>query len=155
VIGVSAPTLEDINRITGENTNLAVRVDQASFSYVRQVMSRHSVRHATWVGRLQPLKGTANGAVLLGNVPRAGYVASRKTIEPDITAIAAPIYAPGRQIIASLSITAPTYRITDRKLARFARLLVDGASSVSRLLTGDRLPGRLQRSNGATHRPPI
>jgi IclR family acetate operon transcriptional repressor len=155
VIGVSASTLEEINRITGENTNLAVRVDQVSFGYVRQVMSRHSVRHATWVGRLQPLKGTANGAVLLGNVPPAGYVATRKTIEPDITAIAAPIYAPGRQIIASLSITAPTYRITDHKQTRFARLLVDGASRVSQLLNGATPPGPLQRANGASHRRPI
>ena len=138
VIGVSAPTLAELNRMTGENTNLAVRVDQDHFSYVRQVMSRHSVRHATWVGRLQPLKGTANGAVLLGNVPRAGYVATRKTIEPDITAVAAPIYAPGREVIASLSITAPTYRVTDGKLARYARLLVDGAARVSHLLNGGR-----------------
>jgi IclR family transcriptional regulator, acetate operon repressor len=155
VIGVSTAALEDINRMTGENTNLAVRVDQRSFSYVRQVMTRHAVRHATWVGRLQPLKGTANGAVLLGNVPSAGYVATRKTIEPDITAIAAPIYAPGRRIIASLSITAPTYRITNHKLTRFARLLVDGASRVSDLLNGGRPPSRASRANGAAHRRPI
>ena len=150
VIGVSTATLEDINRITGENTNLAVRVDRESFSYVRQVMSRHSVRHASWVGRVQPLNGTANGAVLLGNVPRAGYVATRKTIEPGITAIAAPIYAPGRHVIASLSITAPTYRVTDQKLTRYARLLVDGAARVTSKLHG-RAPDepRMQRTNGA------
>src|SRR5262249_19131242 len=141
--------------ITGENTNLAVRVDQRSFSYVRQVMTRHSVRHATWVGRLQPLKGTANGAVLLGNVPPAGYVATRKTIEPDITAIAAPLYAPGGQIIASLSITAPTYRITDHKLTQFARLLVDGASRVSQLLNGGRPPRQLRQANRTTLRQTI
>lgn len=137
VIGIASPTLDEINRISGENTNLAVRVDGESFSYVRQVMSRHSVRHASWVGRIQPLKGTANGAVLLGNVPRAGYVATRKTFEPGITAIAAPIYGPRCQVIASLSITAPSYRVTEHKMTRYARLLVDAAQRLSQKLAGN------------------
>jgi DNA-binding IclR family transcriptional regulator len=136
VIGIAQPMLDEINRVTGENTNLAVRVDRENFSYVRQVMSHHSVRHASWVGRLQPLKGTANGAVLLGSVPRAGYVATRKTIEPGISAVAAPIYGPDRSVIASLSITAPTYRVSEHKMNRFARLLVDGAARLSQILSG-------------------
>jgi IclR family transcriptional regulator, acetate operon repressor len=136
LIGVAEPVLDDINRATGENTNLAIRLDHESFSYIRQVMSRHSVRHASWVGRTQPLKGTANGAVLLGKVPRAGYVATRKTVEPDISAVAAPVYGPGSEVIASLSVTAPTYRMTEQKLTRCARLVVDGARGLSHALSG-------------------
>jgi IclR family transcriptional regulator, acetate operon repressor len=134
LIDLAEPALEKLNRATGENSNLAVRIGPDSFTYVRQFMSRHPVRHATWVGKTQPLKGTANGAVLLGNIPREGYVATRKTVEPEITAIAAPVYGPGDEVIASMSVTGPTYRITERKLSSYARLLVEAATRVSQAL---------------------
>ena len=131
IIDASERILEKLNRLTGENSNLAVRVDQDHFTYIHQYMSRHPVRHATWVGRTQPLIGTANGAVLLGKVPQHGYVATHKTIEPEISAIAAPVYLPGGEIVAALSITAPTYRVNKDKLRRYARLLVQAAVQLS------------------------
>src|SRR6266511_1505708 len=154
-IGIAEPVLEKLNRATGENTNLAMRIDNESFTYVRQFMSRHPVRHATWVGKTQPLKGTANGAVLIGNIPHEGYVATHKTVEPEISAIAAPIFGPGSEVIASLSVTGPTYRMTERKVSRYAKLLVDGAARLSHALQADesgskcprRINGELQRKH--------
>jgi len=134
LIGIAEPMLVKIHRATGENTNLAVRIDTESFTYVRQIMSRHPVRHATWVGKTQPLQGTANGAVLTGKIPRAGYVATRNTVEPEISAIAAPVYGPGREVLASLSVTAPSYRMTESKMASYAKLLVVEAERVSHAL---------------------
>jgi IclR family acetate operon transcriptional repressor len=134
LIGIAEPVLEKLNRASGENTNLAVRLDADSFTYIRQFMSRHPVRHATWVGKTQPLQGTANGAVLLGHTPPHGYVATRKTIEPEISAIAAPIYGPGRDVLGSLSITAPTYRMSERNMSRYAKLLVEAAGRISNAL---------------------
>jgi IclR family acetate operon transcriptional repressor len=137
LIGIAEPILEELNRATGENSNLAVRIDGDNFTYVRQFMSRHPVRHATWVGKTQPLKGTANGAVLLGNIPSHGYVATRKTLEPEISAIAAPVYGPGAEVIAAVSVTAPTYRMTDHKMSRCAKLLVEAAARISQTLQPD------------------
>lgn len=153
LIGIAEPVLEKLNRATGENTNLAVRIDDESFTYVQQFMSRHPVRHATWVGKTQPLKGTANGAVLLGNVPREGYVATRKTVEPEISAIAAPVYGPGSELIASVSVTGPTYRMTERKISRYAKLVVDAAARLSRALQADELGlDQPRRINGDSQR---
>ena len=140
LIDVAEPVLEKLNRATGENSNLAIRLDATSFAYVRQVMSRHAVRHATWVGKTQPLKGTANGAVLLGSIPRGRYVATRKTVEPEISAIAAPVYGPSVDVIASVSVTAPTYRMTDRKMSRYAKLVVEAAAEISRALQPEKRP---------------
>jgi IclR family transcriptional regulator, acetate operon repressor len=138
IIDVAEPLLVEINQASGENTNLAVRRDERSFTYIRQLATRHPVRHASWVGRTQPLAGTANGAALRGKVGPRGYVATRKTIEPDISAVAAPVRGPGSEIVAAISVTAPTYRTSDATLAEYGRLVVDAANRLSKLLSGAR-----------------
>jgi IclR family acetate operon transcriptional repressor len=135
IIEIAAPHLVTLNEITGENANLAIRSDEKTFTYIRQYMTRHPVRHASWVGRSQPIKGTANGAALRGKINRDGYAATRKTIEPDISAVAAPVRDADGGIIASVSVTGPTYRISDEKLARYGALVVQTANRISGVLT--------------------
>jgi urocanate hydratase len=134
VIDLAEPLLAEINRVTGENTNLAMRSDEDTFTYVRQLPTRHPVRHASWVGRAQPLVGTANGAALRGEVGPAGFVATRKTIEPDVSAVAAPVRGPGGEVVAAISVTAPSYRTTDAQLASYGRLVVRAARELSRTM---------------------
>ena len=142
IIDLAEPLLAEINRISGENTNLGVRRDEETFTYIRQLVTRHPVRHASWVGRTQPIIGTANGAALRGEVGPSGYVSTRRTIEPDISAVAAPVRGPGGEIIASISVTAPTYRTTDDQLAEYGRLVVDAAARLSHMLGGESTDGR-------------
>ena len=134
IIGVSEPHLIRLNEATEENTNLGVRTDAKQFTYVHQIPSRHPVRHASWVGKIQPIRGTANGAALLGNVGKQGYVATRRTIEVDVSAVAAPVRGVGGEIVASISITAPTYRVSDEQLSRYGTLVVDAARRISRTI---------------------
>lgn len=134
IIDLAEPLLAEVNRFTGENTNLAIRSDDENFTYIRQFATRHPVRHASWVGRPQPLIGTANGAALRGEVGPSGYAATRKTIEPDISAVAAPVRGPGGEIVAGISVTAPTYRTSDEQLAEYGRLVVDAAGRLSQLI---------------------
>jgi len=134
IIDLAEPLLTEINRVTGENTNLAIRSDEHSFTYIRQLATRHAVRHASWVGRTQPIRGTANGAALRGEVGPKGYVATRKTIEADISAVAAPVRGPGGEVVAAISVTAPTYRTSDEQLAEYGRLVVGAATRLSRLI---------------------
>jgi IclR family acetate operon transcriptional repressor len=131
IIDAAEPILQELNEATGENTNLAIRADEKHFTYVAQLLSHHAIRHTTWVGRTQPLTGTANGAALLGRVGPEGYVVTRKTFEPDVTAAAAPVRGADGKIVAAVSVTGPTYRITDAKLQRFAKLVVEAAQRVS------------------------
>jgi IclR family acetate operon transcriptional repressor len=144
IIDLAEPLLAEINRLSGENTNLAIRSDEHSFTYIRQFLTRHPVRHASWVGRTQPISGTANGAALRGKVGSLGYAATRKTIEPDISAVAAPVRGPGGEVVAAISITAPTYRTSDDELAKYGQLVVDAAARLSQSLgagkTADQSP---------------
>jgi DNA-binding IclR family transcriptional regulator len=134
VVQLAEPFLDRLNGATGENTNLAVRIDAGHFTYIRQYMSRHAVRHRTWVGRTMPLKGSANGAVLLGKIPAQGYVAMHDAVERDVSAIAAPVYGADGEIVAALSIAAPTYRMGRHEMQRYARLLLDAAAHLGQEL---------------------
>jgi urocanate hydratase len=97
------------------------------------VEGTHSIRHASWVGRTLPLERSAAGAVLLGRVPDRGYVTLRSGVEPDVTAIAAPVRRPGG-IAAALSIVGPNYRIDPSTAERYGQLLSAEAVAVARTL---------------------
>src|SRR5262245_49953024 len=155
IIGLAEPLLAEINRVSGENTNLAVRRDEHTFTYIRQFATRHPVRHASWVGRTQPLAGTANGAALRGKVGPLGYVARRKTIEPDVSAVAAPVRGPGDEIVAAISVTAPAYRTSDDVLAEYGRLVADAARRLSRLLSEERQKDRARPEDRGRDAPRI
>lgn len=118
------PYLQAVADATGETANLGVLDDEGGVMYLRQIESRHAIRHATWVGRSVPAQGTAIGSAIRGNVSSDGFIATRSTLEPDVTAIAAPVYGPLGQIVAALSITGPTYRISDEQIAAYGAELV-------------------------------
>ena len=85
--------------------------------YIAMVEGTHAVRHTSWVGRAVPSADLAVGDALRGDVGPHGYVAQRDRVEPDVTAIVAPIRRPGG-IAGALSLLGPTYRIDDDTHAR-------------------------------------
>ena len=137
-IDIAEPFLVSINEATGENANLAVEFDAEHFTYVRQLMSRHPIRHASWVGRLLPMKDSANGAALRGKVGAQGYAYTHKTVEPDVCAVAAPISAGGGTVIASIGVTGPVYRIPERMLHEYGALVFQAAAKITALLAAHR-----------------
>jgi DNA-binding IclR family transcriptional regulator len=128
---LSEPYLHALSEASGETANLVVRGDPANAMYLRQVVSPRSIHHAAWLGRLIDLKKTAVGAALAGKVGDKGYVCKRNTLEPGVTAIAAPVHGDGGRIVAAFSITGPSFRITERDVARYGRLLVKQAALAS------------------------
>jgi DNA-binding IclR family transcriptional regulator len=76
----------------------------------------------------------------LEQVRETGYAVAVDELEVGLTAAAAPIRSAHGDIIASMSISGPTYRITDEKLADTIPKLVAAATEVShRLGWGQRL----------------
>ena len=58
---VAEPHLRALAEATGETANLGVRNEDGGVMYLRQVESRHAIRHATWVGghcRVRDADGT-------------------------------------------------------------------------------------------------
>ncbi|MBD9597365.1 IclR family transcriptional regulator [Ensifer sp. ENS05] len=137
--------LERLAKLTGESANFAIPTGDGKMLYIRQVQSQHTVRHDNWIGRSVPIKGTAIGAAIRGAVNERGYAHVSTTLEPDVTAIAAPVYGADGLAIAAISVTAPTYRVGDMFIERTGEWLVGEAREMSANLgaskqsAGDRL----------------
>ena len=123
--------LVELAGASGETANLGVAVDDDRALYLRQVAGDQRVQTMAWAGRTIPREGTAMGAALAGSVGAAGYAVSRGSLEPDITSIAAPVRDYHDEIVAALSILAPSYRTADADVERYGELLVGHASSLS------------------------
>jgi DNA-binding IclR family transcriptional regulator len=126
--------LTELAEATNETANLGIAVDADRALYLRQVAGDHRVQTASWTGRTIPRHGTAMGAALAGRLEPHGYAVSRGALEPDITAIAVPVRDYQDQIVAALSIIAPSYRTGDDDVDRFGLLLVEHAAKLSSAL---------------------
>jgi DNA-binding IclR family transcriptional regulator len=129
---LAGPHLAALAAETGETANLAVAADRRRVVYLRQVASPKLVQTAGWAGRTIPSRGTALGAALRGEIGPEGYVARTGAVEPEVTSIAAPVFGPDGEIVAALSVLAPTYRVTDRRVAACGRAVARHAGELSR-----------------------
>lgn len=119
---------------TNETANLGIAVDADRALYLRQVAGDNRVQTASWTGRTIPRDGTAMGAALAGRLEPHGYAVSRGGLEPEITAIAVPVRDYHHEIVAALSIIAPSYRTDDDDVDRYGLLLVQHATELSSAL---------------------
>jgi DNA-binding IclR family transcriptional regulator len=131
---LAGPHLVALARETGETANLAVAADGQHVVYLRQVASPKLVQTASWAGRTIPRRGTAIGAALRGTVGAGGYVARAGAVEPDVTSIAAPVYGADGEIAAALSVLAPNYRTSARRIDLCGRTVARHAGELSRSL---------------------
>ena len=129
---LAGPHLTALAAETGETANLAVAADRRRVVYLRQVASPKLVQTAAWAGRTIPRRGSALGAALSGEVGDRGYVARSGAVEPEVTSIAAPVFGPDGEIVAAVSVLAPTYRVTDRRVAACGRAVARHAGELSR-----------------------
>ena len=162
LIELAAPSLEWLARETGETINLAVP-GPAGAEHLAQRDSAHFVATTNWVGRRVPHHVAANGKVLvafgaaelpqqldrftpatvtdraelgrqLETVRARGYATAVDELELGLAAIAAPVRGAGGSVVAALSISGPTTRLTDERIERLAPLLIEQAGRTSRLL---------------------
>jgi len=131
---LAGPHLEALARETGETANLAIAADEHQVVYLRQVVSRRLVQSAGWAGRTVPRQGTAVGDALRGALDGSGYVARMGAVEPDVTSIAAPVYAADGQIAGALSVLAPSYRVSRARVEKCGRAVAIHAAELSRSL---------------------
>ncbi|MBM7782647.1 urocanate hydratase [Arthrobacter tumbae] len=129
LVSLAEGALERLVDSTGESAYLNVPSHDGHGIYLSVREGTHSVRHTSWVGRSIPLDGSAAGAVLSGDTPGDGFVVVSNGIEPDVTAIAAPVLS-GGQVVAALSVVVPTYRITDDGARRIGRQVAGEAAGI-------------------------
>ncbi len=131
------PELERLVDATEESAYLAVR-DGSEAVYIATVESRRAIRHVGWVGRSVPVGSTAVGEALSaaplepGNRPAATF--NTGAIEPDVTAICAPVHGASGPV-AALSVLGPADRLTGSRLEIAASAVVEAASATSLALS--------------------
>jgi IclR family acetate operon transcriptional repressor len=130
LIKAAEPAMRRIVDVSGETCYLSILGTGDRALYVGMVEGTHSVRHTSWVGRTIPLYGTAAGAALRGDIPESGYVVVRSIVEPDVSAVAAPIMWPGG-VIGAISVVGPTYRIDEERADVFGRLVRNEAHALA------------------------
>lgn len=148
------PLLERIASVTGETANLAIATADA-VELLDQVDGQYLLGTRNWVGSSVPFHCSALGKVLLAfgvaeippgrlerrtaktistrselvteleQVKRRGFAVIRDELEEGLTAIAAPLRDADGSVVAAISITGPTARITNARTPALGLLLVD------------------------------
>src|SRR3954447_12479133 len=74
----------------------------------------------------------------LEEVRNQGYAVAHDELEVGLSALAAPIRSAHGDVIASISVSGPSYRLPDPQMADLTKLVIEAADDVSRRLGWDR-----------------
>ncbi len=142
LVELASPALHALAQLSGETINLGVPTP-LGVEHLAQEDTRHYVGGTNWIGRRVPYDVTANGRVLLafasplpeGRVAQAirarGYAVAVDELEHGLAALAAPVFGPGGDPVAALSISGPTIRLTPERIAELAPALLEQARLLS------------------------
>ena len=163
VVELARPSLDSLSEACGETINLAVPA-RHGVEHVAQVDGRHFLGAGQWLGRTVDFHSTANGKVFmafgratmparplaeltprtitdaaqlrdeLAVVRRDEFAEAVDELEMGLAAIAAPVRGAGGEVVAALSITGPTVRMTPVRIAELKPILIDEARTLSRRL---------------------
>jgi IclR family acetate operon transcriptional repressor len=145
LVAVAQPFLDRLGKSTGETINLGI-VSNAAVENISQVDSTYLIGGTNWVGLQVPLHASALGKVLLAfgargaTIPRTLEACTEKTItteavlEPGLIAIAAPVFRYDGTVVAAISVSAPTTRMSRERAVIAARRCMDEAAALSAAL---------------------
>src|SRR5271170_459700 len=163
LVAVAQPFLDRLGKATGETVNLGVASGNA-VEQIAQVDCAYMIGSINWVGRPVPLHASGLGKVLLAYgaaklppgelepctektitseaalraelavVRSRGYAVTDEELEAGLIAFAAPVFRYDGTVVAALSVSAPTSRMTRDVAANAARRCVDEAAGLSAAL---------------------
>ena len=162
IVELAGPHLEALSEASGETINLAVPA-HAGVEHVAQVDSRHFLGVGQWLGRSVDFHSTANGKIFLAfdraplpeapgahtehtvtdleqlhtelkRIRRTGYATAVDELEVGLAAMAAPVRGVHGDVIAALTISGPTLRMTPERIAELKTPLIAEADALSRRL---------------------
>jgi IclR family acetate operon transcriptional repressor len=163
LVELAEPALQTLAAVSRETVNLAVP-NPLGAEHLSQRDSEHFVGVTNWVGRRVPHHVAANGKVFVafGATPlplgplerftvhtivepealgrdldlirRRGYATAIDELELGLAALAAPVRGPGGDVVAALSISGPTTRLTPERIEGLAPLLLEQSTALGRRL---------------------
>jgi DNA-binding IclR family transcriptional regulator len=172
-VDLATPVLDRIAAKTGETVNLAVPRGDVVVQ-IAQVDGIHLLGITNWVGVSVPAHCSALGKVFyaygtmslptdalerrtphtitdrvelqrdLASVSGRGYAVAREELEPGLVAIASPVWAHDA-VVAAISVSGPTARITESRADEIGILLAAEAASLTTMLGQPPTPHRTLR----------
>ncbi|MGI8505358.1 MAG: IclR family transcriptional regulator [Solirubrobacteraceae bacterium] len=163
VVELARPSLDELALASGETINLAVPA-RHGVEHIAQVDSRHFLGAGQWLDRSAAYHCTAVGKVFMAFgratmparpltkltartisdprrlhselevVRREDFAAAVDELESGLAAIAAPVRGAGGEVVAALSVSGPTIRMTPERIAELKPILIDEARTLSRRL---------------------
>jgi len=163
IVELAAASLDDLSAASGETINLAVP-GRLGVEHVAQIDARHFLGAGQWVGREVEYHCSANGKVFLAFgranlttltltaytehtivdprslraelrvVRAAGFATAIEELELGLAAIAAPVHGSRSDVVAALSISGPTVRVTPDRIAELKPILIQAAHALSERL---------------------
>jgi DNA-binding IclR family transcriptional regulator len=163
VVELARSSLDALGEASGETINLAVPAREG-VEHVAQVESRHFLGAGQWLGRAVDFHCTAVGKVFMAfgrgtmaarplaeltehtvtdperlreelvDARRQDFATAVDELEIGLAAIAAPVRGAGGEVVAALSISGPTIRMTPERIAELKPILIDEARLLSRRL---------------------
>jgi IclR family transcriptional regulator, acetate operon repressor len=176
LVAVAQPFLERLGKATGETINLGV-VSNGLVEQIAQVDSTFLIGGTNWVGMSVPLHCSALGKVLLAygtaqltaklerrtdktittetalradlaTVRARGYAVTEEELEPGLIAVATPIRGYDGAVVAALSVSAPTNRMSRDGVAVVAGYCAEEAAGLSAVLGYRQRAARSARKAG-------
>jgi IclR family transcriptional regulator, acetate operon repressor len=175
LVAVAQPFLERLGKATGETVNLAV-AGHGRVDHIAQVDSTYLIGGTNWVGLSVPLHCSALGKVLLAYgaaelapgplerrtsktitaeaafradlaaVRARGYAVTDEELEPGLIAVATPVRGYDGTVVAAVSVSAPTTRMSRENAATVAGYCAEETAALSAVL------GYRQRANRPTRK---
>ena len=150
LLELAGPSLDALSEASRETINIAVPTPYG-VDHLAQVDARHFLGAGQWVGRRVDYDRTANGKVFLAfgaaeaggrkrvaeelaRVREAEFATAIDELEVGLTAMAAPVRGPTGDVIAALSISGPTMRLTPERIEELRPVLIDEARALSQRL---------------------
>jgi IclR family acetate operon transcriptional repressor len=163
LLELAQPALDALSNASHETVNLSVPTPHG-VDHLAQVDGRHFLGAGHWVGRRVDYHCTANGKIFLAFgaaelppgdlvrmtpntvverptlerqlhiVRREGIATTIDELEVGLSAMAAPVRGPAGHVIAALSISGPTLRLTRARIAELAPTLLHEADALSERL---------------------
>lgn len=153
------PILRRLVQETEEGASFFTREGNLRVCLFR-VDSPRSIRDHLRTGDLLPLDRGAAGRVLAGfdpaltppeNAPAQPYIVTVGEREPDIAAIAAPVFGPHHGLRGALAISGPSARFSSALLPGLTQAVLKAAADLTRRLGGD--PTLLERARSGCPAP--
>ncbi|WP_171055461.1 MULTISPECIES: IclR family transcriptional regulator [unclassified Nonomuraea] len=141
----------------GETVNIAVPQDGDAVN-LTQIRGPAAISGHNWVGKSTPAHASSSGKVLLAfgalrmpgrldrytprtitskddldldTIRERGWAEAVEELEVGLNAVAAPIRGSDGTVVAAVSVSAPSYRLTPDRLPEVGELLVEGAREIS------------------------